>query len=290
MTKKTITTELEELFDLYQSEAVTKEEYESLKAKLIAKNAGVPENQAPSKHQDSELDVNTINSDNNEMILEKEDSVNEINPLNLKAKKTVANKKTTFIFIAIGVICGLISIFYYLYYEKQTEIKTNYIIKQGSVGDIFIGGKIEQIPKEYKITKKVELLSTEGEDYEQIIYEITKENDLVCKAEQDGKNETINEISVSSEKYKTQKNIGVGSTIKEFMSAYPSSAIMYYGESSTPYVAMAKEFETIQFEIDSEGYIGTEDGGPEEILKFSDFKPNSKIISIRLWALYEPPH
>ena len=91
----------------------------------------------------------------------------------------------------------------------------------------------------------------------------------------------ITEIKIISEKLKTIKNIGIGSTIEDFESIYPDFEI-WYTYISEIYVIETKSIKA-QFILCVEDFIGdTNASGDMIILNKTDFKANSKIKEIRI--------
>lgn len=92
----------------------------------------------------------------------------------------------------------------------------------------------------------------------------------------------IEEMRVFSEKFNTNENISVGSTIQEFYDTYPKAKIWY------TYVSDRMVMETgtmdLQFELSTEDYIPelTIETDMDEKEK-NDFKPETKIKSIRIY-------
>ena len=276
MTKKPISTELAELFDLLNSGAITKEEYDSLKKQILTKD-------------------NLENTEN---------KTEEVPDYKTKAD-SVQSKKSNRIWLY--AIAGVVFIFIAFMILKtfafpgkpdnsssindttlnvSAESKSNSLnksgnfdIKQGSVGDILIGGKIDQISKEYTINKKIETGYTEdGGEYEQVVFEIYKEGNLLLKLDQEPIGKTINWIGVLSTKYKTIRGIGIGSTINEFIKSY-QNYIIRYEYLAGEFIIRANELENVKFQFEDPGYSGSK---TEENLKYSDFNPNSRIVSISL--------
>jgi len=95
----------------------------------------------------------------------------------------------------------------------------------------------------------------------------------------------IGEIQIFSSIYRTEKNIGVGSVLSDFVKAYPTNNI-WYTYISGMFVIETKELENIQFIIEDTGFIGDKkklgNGGDMDVLSIKDFNPSSKIKSIRM--------
>jgi hypothetical protein len=93
---------------------------------------------------------------------------------------------------------------------------------------------------------------------------------------------TINEITVVSEKYKTDRSIGIGSTLTEFIKAYPDADV-WYTYVSGMYVLETDQVK-VQFLLDESDYTGEKPEVKSEItpLELADFKQDSKIKSVRI--------
>jgi len=92
------------------------------------------------------------------------------------------------------------------------------------------------------------------------------------------------EILIISETLTTSRNIGVNSTIEEFVEAYPEYGIFYTYVSSKYWLAKDDKTPQIQFILDNDDALTEWDGSIIQHLKPSDFKPNSKITKIRLYG------
>ncbi|HET8808800.1 MAG TPA: hypothetical protein VFM65_00860 [Flavobacteriaceae bacterium] len=161
-------------------------------------------------------------------------------------------------------------------------------ISEGKVASFEIGDKIPQNIKKYQIQQKEQTRYTEGGPVKEVIYILSKEGEkhLVLKPEFDPStksyNQTIAEIFVFSEKYKTAENIGVGSTLTEFSKAYPDFKI-WYTYVSDRYVAENSN-SSIQFLLNEKDFKGNIQ--PEEVkvpLQLDDFSEGAKISKIRIY-------
>ena len=93
---------------------------------------------------------------------------------------------------------------------------------------------------------------------------------------------TINEINVISEKYKTDRSIGIGSTLAEFIRAYPDARV-WYTYVSGMYVLETDQVK-VQFLLNEADYTGEKPEVESEItpLELNDFKQEAEIKSIRI--------
>ncbi|MEN7547356.1 toll/interleukin-1 receptor domain-containing protein [Rapidithrix thailandica] len=93
--------------------------------------------------------------------------------------------------------------------------------------------------------------------------------------------ETIEEILVLTENFRTKEGIGVGSTIAEFTKAYPNY-YTWYTYVSEMYVIESKDLH-IQFILPKDSYKGgLEINGDMTELNISDFDQEAKIMKVRL--------
>ncbi len=168
-----------------------------------------------------------------------------------------------------------------------------YLIKNNGVDIFLIGQKIPTQADGYSITKSIETRIEEGEEFEILVYTVAANGQKMLNIEPfayDVGNEsadTIGNIFILSDKFKTAENIGLYSTIEEFTAAYPDFTIWYSYVSDRYVIEAGQPFHGIQFILDGNDYI--HEGGPEfesdmTILKPADFKKDSKIKEIRIWG------
>ena len=95
-------------------------------------------------------------------------------------------------------------------------------------------------------------------------------------------NNAIAEIIIQSPAYKTGKNIGIGSTISEFVAAYPDAKI-WWTYVSDIYV-METSAVKAQFLLDKNDFKGTKPEVKSEMtpLNIADFNRDGKIQKIRM--------
>jgi len=164
------------------------------------------------------------------------------------------------------------------------ENNISLLIESKTAGQIQIGqiiGKIV-IPDSQKLTtKKNSRNGEEGEVIEETVNTLAENGEEMLKII--GEN-NIDEIYVVSPKYKTKDGIGVGSSVKEFMSAYPDGEILF------SYIAGNFWLETksvdVQFLLDIEDYTGAEDklmDGDMVKIDIKQLKEGTKIKKIRIY-------
>lgn len=100
-------------------------------------------------------------------------------------------------------------------------------------------------------------------------------------------NDIVREINIESDKYETSKGIKVGSTISDFVKAYPNAIVWYtYISQRAMLKSKDKAINGIQFEIDMDYFTNIDvdlmaEDGVE--LKINDFKDNTPITRIRIF-------
>lgn len=171
----------------------------------------------------------------------------------------------------------------------------SYLIKEGGIDMFLIGHAIPTQADGYLITKSMETRWEEGDEFTVPVYTISEEGQNVLKIEpfydyNTGLySEEIGDIYILSDKFKTVENIGLKSTIEEFVAAYPDFEI-WFSYVSDRYVIETKRLANIQFLLDGSDFI--EEGGPKfesdmTILQPSEFKKGSKIKAIRIYGFPE---
>jgi hypothetical protein len=161
-----------------------------------------------------------------------------------------------------------------------------YLITSEGIDIFLIGQKIPTKSAGYSISQSILTKSEEGEEYEIPVYTVSENGQDILNIEATNDIEIASDIFVLSGKFKTAKNIGLGSTIEEFMAAYPDFTI-WFSYISDWYVIETKQLKNVQFFLAGDDFI--EEGGPEfdsdvEILKPSEFKKGSTIKEIRIWG------
>jgi hypothetical protein len=170
--------------------------------------------------------------------------------------------------------------------QELRLINDDFLIYEKGVSALKIG---ENLPKEindYKFFKSHKLAE---EGSEEPIIEIFHDKNKLFEvsffydSENQRFNDKIFEILVKNQKFKTQENIGVLSTIEDFTKAYPNYFI-WYTYISNSYIIQSKDLK-IQFMLDEKGFVSNKnlmDGDMVE-LELKDFKLDTKITEIRIF-------
>lgn len=176
--------------------------------------------------------------------------------------------------------------------DKIVSCGQKYLIKEGGVDIFLIGQAIPPQADGYSITKSSETRLEEGLEFAVPIYTISEEGEGLLKIEPFDESNTgpysekIGNIYILSGKFRTARNIGLKSTIEEFVAAYPDLQI-WYSYVSDIYVIETPRLDKIQFFLDGKDFI--KEGGPDfdsdrTILQPSEFKKGSEIKAIRIFG------
>ena len=176
-----------------------------------------------------------------------------------------------------------------------TSSEQKYLIKNNGVDVFLIGQKIPAQADGYSITKSIETRTEEGTDFELPVYTVFEDGQAILNIEQFNHeigtdSDKIGNIFILSEKFRTAENIGLHSTIEEFVAAYPDFTIWFSYISHIYVIETGQPFNGVQFFLDGNDFA--DEGGPEfdsdmTILELSDFKKGSKIKKIRIWGYGE---
>jgi hypothetical protein len=162
-----------------------------------------------------------------------------------------------------------------------------FIINENGVLGLSIGDTISDKLGNYKLINTVKIVE---DGIEEPILKVLDKNEELLQIgfqydlKQNNYNSKINDFTIFNKKFKTAKNIGVGSTITEFTNYYPNYQI-WYTYISNRFIIKPKDSE-IQFILDNKSYIGNQDllyDNDSVELKKEDFLSNTKIIKIRIF-------
>src|SRR3989338_4841418 len=97
----------------------------------------------------------------------------------------------------------------------------------------------------------------------------------------------IGDIKVQSSEFRTDKSIAVGSTISDFIKAYPQYRLWYTAEEGEKFILnTAINAPTPQFFLKREDLLDSKKNFHNKEIKVSDFNANAKIAEIRVY--YSP--
>lgn len=169
--------------------------------------------------------------------------------------------------------------------KKSKDFEYNKEFKIDILG-LNIGDTIPEKIEAYKLIKSVKIVE-EG-DEEPIIKVLENGREVFqLSFTYDSENEKftnkISEILIFSNKFKTNENIGVNSTIEDFIDVYSIYSI-WYTYISNNYI-IENENKNIQFLLDEKYYVGKKELYESDMieLKKEDFAKSSRIKAIRIF-------
>lgn len=170
--------------------------------------------------------------------------------------------------------------------DSLINIEKKYLITENGVLGLTIGNTIPETIENFKLTKTVKIVE---EGNEEPVICLTDDNTelLHIGFEYDQAmgnfNNKVGEILIKDKRFRTEKNIGVESTIEDFINSYSNYKI-WYSYISGMYVIQSRDMK-IQFNLNENGYIGKKnlmEGDSVELNK-EDFLANTRIVSIRIY-------
>ncbi|WP_430815493.1 hypothetical protein [Carboxylicivirga sp. RSCT41] len=178
--------------------------------------------------------------------------------------------------------------------SKKTQLpftSDQLLISTKQAGIFKIGDQIpgtDSLDKQLSVRKENQIRYTEDGEVEEpfYIYSYNGIDLLKLKPAYDYNiaeyTNTIGQIYVLSDEFTTSKGVGVGTTIRTFISKYPDYSL-WYTYISGMYVIDSNELKA-QFLLDENDLIGSpEIKGDMTILKPSDFKEGAQVKTIRLF-------
>jgi len=168
----------------------------------------------------------------------------------------------------------------------KLESENKYMITEKGVLGLFIGGIMPETLENFKLIRSVKIVE---EGNQEPIINLTKDNTELLQIgfEYDQEKRSfinkIREILIKDKRFRTEKNIGVESTIDDFINSYSNYQI-WYTYISDRYMIQLKDMK-VQFILDESGYIGKKNLMESDmiILKKEDFIPNTRIVIIRIY-------
>lgn len=174
---------------------------------------------------------------------------------------------------------------------SETEAKV-YAITDSCAGPFKIGETIPDSVAGFIMTKTMVNTIAEGESYDVPTYiykgkdgesvKITPIYDTTTEKFTD----RIGEIIIDSNRFQTEKGLGIKFAINEFMGAYPDTRLWFTHESDM-YVIETPQLKNVQFLPDGADYQGTDprlSSTEPVVLDAADFKKGAKIKSIRIFG------
>jgi hypothetical protein len=123
--------------------------------------------------------------------------------------------------------------------------------------------------------------SAEGQPY--TLYVVSQEGELVLNFTLSPTNK-ISDIRVKSSDLKTAEGIAVGSTLVDFIKAYPNYRLWYTAEEGEKFILnTTKDAATPQFFLDRSDLVNPKGVFYKTGIKASDFKADAKINDIRVF-------
>ncbi len=166
-----------------------------------------------------------------------------------------------------------------------------YTITSGSAGDFNLGEAIPASSDEFDVKEEVAIFESEEGPYEETVYKVSAENEELLQLSPAYNYETgeymdeIGEINIFSDRFQTAEGIGAGSSLTDFMEAYPDYKIWYTYVSDM--FVIETESLAVQFLIDGEGYKGDYPEITGDMIELSkeDFETDTKIVMVRMYKI-----
>lgn len=176
--------------------------------------------------------------------------------------------------------------------SMQSGDVDEYRIRRFGVGPYLLDEPIPDQIGNYTIKKEMLTKDTEEGPYEYPAYVVTENGQNVLNfglqydyEAQKYIDDVIGEITIFSDKYKTDDGIGVNSTIGEFLKQYPNHRV-WYTYVTDMFVIECKELGLVQFILDGDDYKGSTDLYSSDMvtLKASEFNKDGKIKEVRIYS------
>lgn len=180
--------------------------------------------------------------------------------------------------------------------KVQTEVPGDQLITGQSVGKFHIGRSIpgEQSVAPNQLSKETMTTSTDEGPYEETVYVLKDQEQVLLHFKPEFDYETMQfnrktgEIIIFSDLFRTEKGIGVGSKLKDFIQKYPDYKLWYTYVSGMFIVETPELGAGVQFNLDPKDFKGDVSNVDSEmtILKSADFRSGAKIRQIRVFKVY----
>lgn len=173
-------------------------------------------------------------------------------------------------------------------HKEKNPAPTNFTLKSNQAGPFIIGDAIPDSSEQFAIQKE-QRPGPEGTPPQQTIYIVSQQGNKLAMltpkydSENQSYTNTIAEIMVLSDRFKTEEGIGVGSTIEEFTSSY-TDYNLWYTYVSDRFVLETSQH-SMQFLLQKKDYAGGEINFESEItpLKIDNFNSESTIHKVRIF-------
>ena len=172
--------------------------------------------------------------------------------------------------------------------EKVLSDNENFLIENKAAGDFQLADPIPASPENYSISKTQQTRTTEEGPTEETVYVVRQGDEVLMEllpsiepatGEPSGK---IGEMRLISDKFTTAEGIGIGSSLEEFINAYPNYKL-WYTYVSNRYVLEAEALKA-QFLLGEEDFTGeVEVSGVMTPLEKEDFRQAAEIKGIRIY-------
>ena len=172
--------------------------------------------------------------------------------------------------------------------EKDSSAEgQGFLIKGHSAGEFKIGAPIPTSLEDYTISREQQVRTTEEGPTEETVITVSRGNEKILEIlpaidlNTGESTEDIGEMRIFSEQFRTEKGIGVNSTLEEFIQAYPEYKI-WYTYVSDMYVVETEEVEA-QFLLKAEDFTGEmKVDSVMTPLEKGDFKEGARIAKVRM--------
>lgn len=179
--------------------------------------------------------------------------------------------------------------------EQEQDANTSAVTPNSSSNNIISAGKAglfaigQALPTAdtlgYSVEKEVLTRYTEEGPETDTVFTVANNGTKLLTLYKDVTNSSkIGEIMIQSDAYQTKENIGVGSTITDFIKAY-SDYKLWYTYVSDRYILETPQYPSVQFLLRKEDFISKKPNIKSEItpLQVTDFELDAKIESVRIY-------
>jgi hypothetical protein len=175
-------------------------------------------------------------------------------------------------------------------FDDESKYQNSMLISDNQVSIFKVGDKVPNVGliNEFTISMQEEVFYGEGDEYYLDVYYVLSDSDTIISIISDYYNkDIISEILIFSEKPRTKEGVGVGSTIENFTLQYNDYTI-WWTYISDMCVIDTRKYNNVQFILNISDLKDGRPGFDSDMtsLEISDFFPQTKINSIRLYHTY----